>query len=129
VSRGLREDHPGTHPEFRISIPRIPVSETDLQSRVIPVSEPTLGEIRHMVERMGFIPLKLSYANTILLPVVAVRSLTRRLLGIRGWEMRPFLRWLNRSLTGVLRLEAMWLRWHTFPIGSSVVCLAQKPVK
>jgi perosamine synthetase len=34
---------PGRDPELRISIPRIPVSETDLQSRVIPVCEPTLG--------------------------------------------------------------------------------------
>jgi len=34
---------PGRDPELRISISRIPVSETDLQSRVIPVCEPTLG--------------------------------------------------------------------------------------
>ena len=34
---------PGRDPQLRISIPRIPVSETDLQSRVIPVCEPTLG--------------------------------------------------------------------------------------
>jgi perosamine synthetase len=34
---------PSRDPELRISIPRIPVSETDLQSRVIPVCEPTLG--------------------------------------------------------------------------------------
>jgi len=34
---------PGRDPELRISIRRIPVSETDLQSRVIPVCEPTLG--------------------------------------------------------------------------------------
>ncbi|UCC87146.1 MAG: DegT/DnrJ/EryC1/StrS family aminotransferase [Anaerolineales bacterium] len=35
---------PGRDPELRVSIPRIPVSETNLQSRVIPVCEPTLGE-------------------------------------------------------------------------------------
>jgi perosamine synthetase len=34
---------PGHDPELHISIPRIPVSETDLQSHVIPVCEPTLG--------------------------------------------------------------------------------------
>ena len=39
----LAEVIPGRDPELRISIPRIPVSETDLQSRVIPVCEPTLG--------------------------------------------------------------------------------------
>jgi perosamine synthetase len=39
----LAEVIPGRDPQLRISIPRIPVSETDLQSRVIPVCEPTLG--------------------------------------------------------------------------------------
>jgi perosamine synthetase len=34
---------PSRDPELRISIPRIPVHETDLRSRVIPVCEPTLG--------------------------------------------------------------------------------------
>jgi perosamine synthetase len=34
---------PGQDPELRISIPRIPISETALQSRIIPVCEPTLG--------------------------------------------------------------------------------------
>ncbi|GAB4547208.1 MAG: DegT/DnrJ/EryC1/StrS family aminotransferase [Anaerolineae bacterium] len=43
---------PGRDPELRISIPRIPVSETDLQSRVIPVCEPTLGgnEARYVLD-------------------------------------------------------------------------------
>jgi perosamine synthetase len=35
---------PSRDPELRISIPRIPISETDLRSRIIPVCEPTLGE-------------------------------------------------------------------------------------
>jgi perosamine synthetase len=39
----LAEIIPGRDPELRISISRIPVSETDLQARVIPVCEPTLG--------------------------------------------------------------------------------------
>ena len=39
----LAEVIPGRDPELRISISRIPVSETDLQSHVIPVCEPTLG--------------------------------------------------------------------------------------
>jgi perosamine synthetase len=34
---------PGHDPELRVSIPRIPVSEMDIQSHIIPVCEPTLG--------------------------------------------------------------------------------------
>jgi perosamine synthetase len=39
----LAEIIPGRDPELRISIPRIPVSEMDLHSRIIPVCEPTLA--------------------------------------------------------------------------------------
>jgi perosamine synthetase len=35
---------PGKDPELALSIKRIPVSEMDLSSRIIPVCEPTLGE-------------------------------------------------------------------------------------
>jgi perosamine synthetase len=34
---------PGRDPELQVRIPRIPVSELDLQSRIIPVCEPTLN--------------------------------------------------------------------------------------
>jgi SAM-dependent methyltransferase len=88
----------------------------------------TLGEIHHMVGGAGFELRKLSYANTLLFPMaMAVRWLERWFPSISDAEMRPLPGWLNRALTGVLSLEAVWLRRHAFPIGSSVVCLAQKP--
>ncbi|MCB0179455.1 MAG: DegT/DnrJ/EryC1/StrS family aminotransferase, partial [Anaerolineae bacterium] len=34
---------PGKDPELSISLPRIPVLETDITSKIIPVCEPTLG--------------------------------------------------------------------------------------
>ena len=88
----------------------------------------TLTEVGRMVNGAGFKVNKLSYANTLLLPVaMAVRSLERWFPAIGDLEMRPLPRWLNRALTGILSLEAMWLRQRTFPVGSSVFCLAQKP--
>jgi perosamine synthetase len=43
---------PGRDPELRVSIPRIPVGEMDLQSRVIPVCEPVLrgNEVEYVLD-------------------------------------------------------------------------------
>jgi SAM-dependent methyltransferase len=90
----------------------------------------SLDELSQMVTRVGFSPRKLSYANTLLFPIImAVRLLERRFPSISDAEMRPLPGWLNQALVGVLSLEAKWLRRSVFPIGSSVLCLAQKPIK
>jgi perosamine synthetase len=48
----LAEVIPGQDPELELRIPRIPVSELDLQQRIIPVCEPTLGgnEIEYVLD-------------------------------------------------------------------------------
>ena len=79
-------------------------------------------------DQAGFTLHKLSYANTLLFPAaLAVRWLGRWSPAVEDAEMRPLPGWLNHVLTGVLSLEAGWLRRASFPIGSSLVCLAQKP--
>lgn len=89
----------------------------------------TLGEIGRLIRQAGLTPAKLSYANTLLLPfALAVRRLAHWFPSFSDVEMQPLPGWLNRALRGVLCLEAAWLRRGTFPVGSSVVCLAQKPI-
>jgi SAM-dependent methyltransferase len=88
----------------------------------------TLDEMRHMIGLGGFRLRKLTYANSLLFPLVlAFRWLGRWFSSCCDVEMLPLPGWLNLALTGVLSLEATWLRRGTFPIGSSGVCLAQKP--
>jgi SAM-dependent methyltransferase len=88
----------------------------------------TLEEIGRMIGEAGLRPRKLSYANTLLLPLaLAVRRLARWFPSLSEMEMRPLPGWLNQAFRGILCLEATWLRRGVFPIGSSVVCLAQKP--
>ena len=88
----------------------------------------TLDEVYQLVNGVGFKPRELSYANTILFPAAVIaRLLGRWFPSMSNAEMRPLPAWLNRALTGVLSLEATWLRQRNFPIGSSVVCVAQKP--
>jgi len=94
----------------------------------------TLGDMRHKLCEAGFKLRKLSYTNTLLLPVaMAVRLLSIRSLLARWFpsagdsDLMPLPGWLNRVLIGVLSLEALWLRWGTFPVGSSLIGLARKP--
>ena len=87
----------------------------------------TLKEMHQMVNGAGFRVRKLTYANSLLFPVVlAFRWLGRWFPSCSDMEMQPLAGWLNLALTGVLNLEATWLRRRNFPIGSSGVCLAQK---
>ncbi len=86
----------------------------------------TPGQIRQKLDVAGFRLRKLSYTNTLLLPAMTtVRLLVRRFVG--DSELRPLPTWLNQMLTGVLSLEAVWLRWGVFPVGGSLIGLAQKP--
>jgi len=87
-----------------------------------------LEELRQKLMRCGFRLEKLSYANTLLLPaMMASRLLARWFPSVSAFELRPLPGWLNGVLTGVLSLEAAWLRWGTFPVGGSLVALTQKP--
>ena len=91
----------------------------------------TLNDIRGKISQAGFDPRFCSYANFILLPIIfLVRVVSdRRSLGkdrVSGQKNMPD--WLNRGLIGIRQLEAAWLgSGRHLPLGSSVVCLCQKP--
>jgi SAM-dependent methyltransferase len=90
----------------------------------------TLGEIGRMLGGVGFRLRKLSYTNALLLPLVVIARLAGRWLpSVDDVALQPLPRWLNQALIGILNLEAVWLRRSTFPIGSGLVCLAQREVK
>ena len=77
--------------------------------------------------------LRLTYTNAALVAPLAVLRLLQRRRGIRK-ETAAQLEILvppapiNALMTGVLRLEGLWLRWFDAPLGSSLLCLARKPV-
>lgn len=91
----------------------------------------TLGDLRVKLKTVGFEPRFCSYANMLLLPLFILVRLTMDWLPVSDNVDRQGAapRWLNRLLTRIRMLEAAWLRWgRTLPIGSSLVCLAQKPL-
>src|SRR5918993_2628099 len=94
----------------------------------------TLGELNAKLERAGFRVRRSTYANSLLLPVAALRRLLLKRLGLAdaGSDVKPLppsLRWLNGLLTGVLRSEARLLKGArtNLPFGLSAICVAQKP--
>lgn len=94
----------------------------------------SLGELADKMGRAGFTVLRASYANSLLLPVAAVRRLLLKRVGLadRGSDVKPLppgLGWLNRVLAGVLAGEARLLgrTGLDLPAGLSVVCVAKKP--
>jgi SAM-dependent methyltransferase len=85
------------------------------------------GEVRRLLEGAGLAVQRATYANTVLLPLVAARRGLDRLTGREGSDvglLPPPLEWAFRA---VLMAEARFVRRFSFPIGTSVFALARKP--
>ncbi len=94
----------------------------------------TLGELREKLKRAGFEDLRETYANSLLFPLVAVRRLLFKPLGLAdaGSDVKPLpqgLQWLNRVFTRALLWEAKRLRDSKarLPAGLSAICVARRP--
>jgi SAM-dependent methyltransferase len=87
----------------------------------------TRGEVRRLLEGEGLDIVRLTYANSLLFPVIAVRRTLDRLTGRHGSDvgfLPPPLEWTFRNLLG---LESRLVRRLSLPIGASVFALARKP--
>ena len=90
----------------------------------------TLRDLRAKLDKLGFEQHVCSYANMLLLPIFLFVRLTMDWLPLAHNIDRQgtFPGWLNRLLTSIRSLETLWLRrGGTLPIGSSLICLSQKP--
>jgi ubiquinone/menaquinone biosynthesis C-methylase UbiE len=88
----------------------------------------TLSNARQKLIESGFKPCLCSYANALLLPIIFVVRLAARWFKAMDQASRqPPPAWLNHWLIGIGNLEGAWVRrGGTFPLGSSLICLAQK---
>lgn len=84
------------------------------------------SDLRLVLEGGGWRLHRLTYANTLLLPLVAATRLAQQ----RGWLSTgtgldvPVI--LGQQLQGVLEAEARWLHRRSLPAGVSLYALAQK---
>ena len=89
-------------------------------------------DLRAGLEAAGFEVVRLTYTNAALFVPLALSRLLQRRRGLRK-EADAQLEILvppapiNAIMTGVMRVESLWLRWFDAPFGSSLLCLARKP--
>ncbi len=91
------------------------------------------GELRDKLEAAGFTIVRLTYTNaSLFLPMAIVRGLQRRRglkpEGETRQEISVPLEPVNAALSAVLLIESAWLRRFDLPFGSSLLCLARKPI-
>jgi SAM-dependent methyltransferase len=100
----------------------------------------TTGEMAEKLRRVGFRIKRMSYNNFLVSPVAIPLILLRRGAGQEPElgsphfddesyqvEMEPAPALLNVLLTGVSWTESQLLRWFDLPVGTSIICIAQKP--
>ena len=92
------------------------------------------GDLRARLERAGFVIERLTYTNATLFAPLALTRLLQRRRGLRSEsdasaeaEITVPPEPINAIMTGIMQLEALWLRWFDAPFGSSLLCLARKP--
>lgn len=94
-----------------------------------------LKALEEKMQRAGFEMLRGTYANSLLLPIAAVRRLALKRLGLAdsGSDVKPLpshLEWLDRLLRRALLWEAEFLRRVDagLPAGLSVISIARRPL-
>lgn len=87
----------------------------------------TRRELRALMEGAGLTPLRVSYANTLLLPLLFARRAADRLSGRHGSDVGFLPAPLERLFRSLLETEALLLRGVSLPLGSSLFALARRP--
>jgi hypothetical protein len=83
-----------------------------------------------VLERGGFRIERITYTNASILPITAAVRFGQRLRGFQesAAEITVPAAPVNAVLSGLLAVEAAALKVADMPAGSSLLCLAQKPV-
>lgn len=89
----------------------------------------TTADLRQAFNAMGFLPVKLTYANTLLFPLAVAKRLAEHLRPPQGdaSDVKPNPPWQDKLLVRFLRAEARWLKQHNLPFGLTVIAIGQKP--
>jgi SAM-dependent methyltransferase len=85
------------------------------------------GEVKRLLEGAGLQVVRATYANTVLLPLVAARRGLDRLTGRHGSDVGFLPRPLEWAFRRVLEAEARVVKRLSLPLGTSVFALARKP--
>ena len=89
------------------------------------------SELKSKLEKVGFHVAKLSYSNALLFPFTFAFRMWKRLSRPSPEDhsdVKPLNPYLNKALLAFYNLEASLVCKTHLPVGSSVVCVARKPL-
>jgi SAM-dependent methyltransferase len=89
--------------------------------------------LRQLVTAGGFAIERITYTNAVLFPPLAIVRTLHRWRGLASeadakGEIAVPAAPVNAIATATLFAESVWLRWFDSPFGSSLLCLARKPL-
>ena len=129
VSEMYRVLKPGGHLVLNVAaLPMLRGSHSVLGGEIRRYVRP---QLRGLLEGGGFQVLRLTYTNATTLPITAGVRFGQRLLGGHREstsEIAVPAAPVNALLSGVLAVEAAMLRAIDMPAGSSLLCLARRPL-
>lgn len=96
--------------------------------RVQNIRRYTRNKIRKLFLENNLIPIKITYANTILFPLVAFKRLVFKMFKIRSLnsDVQPINYLLNIFLYIPFMIENFIIKYINLPFGSSIIILAKK---
>jgi SAM-dependent methyltransferase len=86
----------------------------------------TRGEVEALLRGAGLEPLRATYCNSLLFPVLALRRALDRMTGRQGSDVAFLPAPLEWAFRHLMLLEAQLLKGLSFPVGASVVALARR---
>lgn len=89
----------------------------------------TRREVAELFCDAGLELQRVTYANTLLLPLLLLRRSLDRMTGREGSDVGPLPRPVDRLFRGLLEVEARLARHVSLPAGASVFGLARKPLE
>ena len=89
----------------------------------------TRGVLKKLLAEHGFTVRKISYANTSLFPLAVAKRVSEKVFPLKrkGSDLTISTGFVNRLFTGLLSVEAPFVRTVGLPFGLTLVVLAQKP--
>lgn len=87
----------------------------------------TLKRMKKLVENSGFIVIKASYIFISIFPLVFIKRIIGKVTDNNtGSDVQSLPKFINYLLILMLGVEALLLRYFSFPFGSSILVLAKK---
>jgi SAM-dependent methyltransferase len=122
---------PGGH--LLIRLPALPILRGPHDAVVHGVRRYTASELRRKVTGAGLVPVRLTYLNSVLMPLIFLirqaQNVWMRFGAVPHSDVKATARPINALLCNLLRLESFWIgTGHDFRVGVSVLCLAAKPL-